>query len=91
MTTCNTRAANLKAYFLPNIDGSNSALVAAPNQKAACELMGCSMHSFRTYGGQVVEYPEMVLLAFAEPGRVWYCRLQQYGSNTEWRLFKRRH
>lgn len=68
----------LYVYYLPNLDGDNEVIVAAVNQRAACDLMGCSYRGFRVYGGSNITRrerkpngaDEMTRLALEKPGRV---------------------
>lgn len=60
----------LKAYYLPDADGSNHFLVAAPNQKEACRLMRVSPGYFRKYGGRRVG-GMTADVALSEPGKLW--------------------
>jgi hypothetical protein len=65
----------LHVYLLPNSDGRHRELVAAPNQKEACRLIGTSTHTFRLYGGGRTDDPTLIELAMREPGRVWRQKL----------------
>ena len=79
----------MHVYFLPNWDGRDSALVAAVNQKAACEAMNATVRDFRRYGGTRVRFEHMgpsYEMALAEPGVVF---LRPIGDTFgEWRRWR---
>jgi hypothetical protein len=71
----------LRTYTLGNLDGTFAALVAARNQKEACELMGSTVGEFRRYGVRATVDPELIEVAMREPGKVWYRRI---GTGDRW-------
>lgn len=84
----------MRVYWLPNVDGSSEALVAAMNQKEASRLMGSSLNGFKSYGGRRYgtepnDDPDMVSLVLNEPNVVWYRKIDQ-GPQTDRRWKKER-
>lgn len=76
----------LHVYYLDNADGTHSEMVAAENQREACDLMGTSRHHFRQYGGQKWTNPEDVAVAMSEPKKAWKRKIMAspYGSPNPW-------
>jgi hypothetical protein len=75
----------LKVYH-GNFDGTNVAIVAAPNQKEAARLLRCPLGYFRRYGG-VTEHEDYVAIAMASPGVVFkreYSVTRKRGDRTGW-------
>lgn len=61
----------MKAYMIGNLDGENSALVAAKSQKEACRLMGVSLGNFRVDGQRLPDDHKFAAIALASPGTVF--------------------
>jgi hypothetical protein len=62
----------LKVYIAPDIDGTNTLIVATETQAAACKKFGVSADYWKRYGGHVLngDY-EICPIAMAMPGLVW--------------------
>lgn len=74
----------MNVYYLPAADGVHNVVVAAANQKAACELMNVSPGYFRRMGGRRLtpDNPAAVV-AMSETGRVWKQKYDYTGRNPQ--------
>ncbi len=82
-----TADSRLYVYYLPNLDGINAALVAAPNQVRACRLMGATVGGFRRYGGRRLPAGDArAAAARSLPGRVWRQKIGPGGPPRPWLL-----
>lgn len=74
----------MHVYYLPIADGENHFMVAAVNQKAACERLSCSVGYFRRYAGRRLD-PQSgeAKIALSDPGRVWKQKYDYTGRNPQ--------
>jgi hypothetical protein len=78
--------ATLRVYYLPNYDGTRRAMVAAPNQREACRLIGVSVYTFRLYGGHAVDDEGLGRIALSAAGRVWHQKIDYGPDGQPWLL-----
>jgi len=62
----------MRVYYVPTADGVHNFMVAAVNQKGACERLNISVGYFRRCGGRRLDPGSAdARVAMSEPGRVW--------------------